>query len=416
MHAFRVPSQYDELGYSPASITPEEPPLAVSGTIWFMPWITIPHPVSVGGFRFSPIETTDPATAVGTEIADTVKAVLRCYVDQSGKVIDSCTVVLNIRRRPAWDIPVRLRAQVHRAAEMLALASLAEQRFLEGHLSPHLNATMFRLFGQGIVAGSDNIALSYARRGTGLRIGGLRFKDVSFQRPSQVEHTGCDVINGSLIKALDRARRSRARIWEPISSSLAPFLLAHAEMPDLPWANCIMLSAMAFEQLLEPRGSNAQSLAEALEKLWAPYATKTMAGAKRVKPDNDPAFANDQQSWPVHQKWMKELYEARSSTAHRGPRSEFSQNWPESQHMVIAAFVYPLAVKLKLADAGFYSLTEKELGACEALDKLLDSDWGSGSRKPPEWPSILSEAENNRALRRAIKQAASRGTQVRPKP
>ncbi|MBQ0819317.1 hypothetical protein KBI52_03605 [Microvirga sp. HBU67558] len=102
---------------------------------------------------------------------------------------------------------------------------------------------------------------------------------------------------------------------------------------------------------------------------------------------------------------MKEFYEARSSRAHRGPKSDFSRNWKNWQHMVIAAFVYPLAVKLKLANADLYQLSAREKGACEALDRLLDSHWGKGWEKDPEWSKILSMAEAEREWLRIIEEA-----------
>jgi hypothetical protein len=102
---------------------------------------------------------------------------------------------------------------------------------------------------------------------------------------------------------------------------------------------------------------------------------------------------------------MKELYEARSSIAHRGPRPEFSRNWKDWQHLIIAAFTYPFAVKLRLSAAGLYHLNDKETGACEALDALLDSHWGSGWRKPPEWSGILSTTEAARELKAVLEQA-----------
>ncbi len=100
---------------------------------------------------------------------------------------------------------------------------------------------------------------------------------------------------------------------------------------------------------------------------------------------------------------MKELYEARSARAHHGERGDFSSNWAAWQHVVIAAFVYPLSIKLLLA--GRYELSSDEEAACEVLDRLLDSHWGSGWRRPPEWPPILSRAQSERQLRRVIEQA-----------
>jgi hypothetical protein len=172
-----------------------------------------------------------------------------------------------------------------------------------------------------------------------------------------------------------------------------------------------MLSAMAFERLLEPKKASAMSVAEAFAKLWASYSSLKIRDATRIKPDHKHEFGAEQSAWPVHRKWMKELYEARSSRAHRGSRSEFSQNWKDWQHMVIAAFTYPLAVKLRLAAGGLYKLNDRESGACEALDQLLDSHWGTSELKRPEWSRILSTAENVLALARV-----STRSRARPRP
>ena len=174
-----------------------------------------------------------------------------------------------------------------------------------------------------------------------------------------------------------------------------------------------MLSAMAFERLLEPATSGTLSIAESFAKLWMPYARLKLVDAKRIKPDHNAKFAAEQKAWPVHRKWMKELYEAQSSMAHRGPRSEFSQNWEQWQHLVVAAFTYPFAVKLKLSGAGFYHLNDREMGACEALDELLDSHWGKGWKKPPEWPKILSNSENMRAIKAVVRSAIEESSQAK---
>jgi hypothetical protein len=326
----------------------------------FMPWVTLPISVRVGGFQFCPIDARAPAlSGVKSDIAQTLTKALKCYVGRDGTPIASCSIVLRARHSEPWNIPDKMWTNAHRAAEMLALACLAEQRFFEGSLSPHLNATMFRLIGQGLSVDSDRIALFYARRGGALRVGGLRFKDVIFQQPPEIEGTECKIIGCPLLKALEKARRTQHPVWEPIASSLELFLLGHAETLELGWDSCVMLSAMAFERLLEPKKASAMSVAEAFAKLWASYSSLKIREATRIKPDHKHEFGAEQSAWPVHRKWMKELYEARSSRAHRGSRPEFSQNWKDWQHMVIAAFTYPLAVKLRLAAAGLYKLNDR---------------------------------------------------------
>ena len=164
--------------------------MPASGHVFFMPWVGLPVSVRVGRFRFCPIDTNAPASVVNSDIAETVAQVLRCYVGKDGKPIERCTVVLRIRPPQAWNIPQRMWADLRRAGDMLALACLAEQRFLD--FSPHLNATMFRIIGQSVKAGSDQIAVFYPRREGGLNVGGLRFKDIVFQAPLQIEGTECE--------------------------------------------------------------------------------------------------------------------------------------------------------------------------------------------------------------------------------
>lgn len=170
-----------------------------------------------------------------------------------------------------------------------------------------------------------------------------------------------------------------------------------------------MLSAIAFERLLEPpkvkadKRSDSLRLAETLADLFSAFSKRQMSASSWMK--CDPKYQNAQTDWPLHQKWMKELYEARSSQVHRGPKSEFSSNFEPEKHMVIAAFVFPLVVKLKLADADLYTLSSDEIASCEVLDELIDSDWGTYPDTPSEWPKILDKAQSDHKRRDAIKRA-----------
>jgi hypothetical protein len=379
--------------------------LTVSGRIVFLPWVTIPEPVTICGFRFAPTPVEELGQHVASEIATEAAKAIRTHVGRSGRPIESCTLVQRARRAVRWDVPARLLPRVYRASELLALCCLAEQRFMEGHSAPHLNASMFRAVSMHVAQGHDGMSMTFPRRGNTLRMGGLRFADTLFQQPSQVEGTRCEVVNLRLARAIEAAQRGRDEEVEAIGASLEFFLLANAETPELEWDSCAMLSAMAFEQLIGRGQSSAVSLAEAFARLWSRFSGIPLGSAKRIGPDHRPEWMVEQRAWPIHRKWMKELYEARSARAHRGQRRHLSSNWAAWQHVVIAAFVYPLAIKLMLSASGRYVLDSDEEVACETLDDLLDSDWGSGWRRPPEWPSILSRARGERQLRRAMEQS-----------
>jgi hypothetical protein len=90
-------------------------------------------------------------------------------------------------------------------------------------------------------------------------------------------------------------------------------LLGNGEDITLTDEACVTLSAIAFERLLRPK-PKAKEFARAFASLWSPFHRTTVAQAKRVKAD--PKFGDEQQSWPVCQKWAKELYEERNVFSH----------------------------------------------------------------------------------------------------
>ena len=120
--------------------------LSSSGFIIFMPWVTLP----CSRFRFCPLPVQEINSVVDPDMVETIENALRCYVRRNGKHVGSCTIVLRARHQQSWNIPREHWNLANNAAETLALACLAEQRFFEGHFSPHLNSTMFHLVG-GII-------------------------------------------------------------------------------------------------------------------------------------------------------------------------------------------------------------------------------------------------------------------------
>jgi hypothetical protein len=100
--------------------------VAASGLVIFMPWIALPMSIDVGRFQFCPIDTNATEKIVDSEIAQTVAQALKCYVGRDGKPVERCTIVLPPRARKPWSIPAEMWTDVRRAAEMLALACLAE--------------------------------------------------------------------------------------------------------------------------------------------------------------------------------------------------------------------------------------------------------------------------------------------------
>ncbi|MEM9309687.1 MAG: hypothetical protein AAGA74_20520 [Pseudomonadota bacterium] len=184
--------------------------------------------------------------------------------------------------------------------------------------------------------------------------------------------------------------------------SIPLFLLANAEDQTLQDAQCLVLSAVAFERLLAPSQSKSLTLACAFDDALKDRSTKKLASSPKVVLDHDPKFSTEQGSWSIAKKWIKELYEVRSAEVHRGQNKQLSSNWSYRQHMVISAFAFPLVAKKLLQSAGHYELQKLDEVRLDVLDDLLLSDWGDGRFKEPEWPSIISDEQVSREIRQAI--------------
>ena len=61
----------------------------------------------------------------------------------------------------------------------------------------------------------------------------------------------------------------------------------------------------------------------------------------------------------------------RNKVAHEGSDGGRSGGWTIFEHLVMAAYVFPLAVKLLLEREGHYVLTDTDRGGCWAVDQLL---------------------------------------------
>jgi hypothetical protein len=369
----------------------------------FLPWVTLPEEVALGGFRFIPLEThTIQSLFTDGPAATSIAAMLRAYVDIQNNPITSCTFIAKARLERPWYVPEGELPAAFSAARTLALGAMSEQRFFEGHLAPHINATAFRAVAQRISPPTTRIAVSIVRRDGELWIGGWDFGEALFQEPLQVHGTKCPDIPNRFVAALEQARRNENEIWDLIEASLPIWLLGNGEDSTLSHDACVTLCAIAFERLLRPE-RNALEFAKAFARVWSPFQRTSLSTARRVKPDS--RFEDEQQSWSVIQKWARELYEERNVFSHHRRHDDLTTNWQPWQHLVLAAYAYPLTIKLLLEQAGLYRLSADERGCCYALDALLDrwepraedplnkgQDWSRYDDRygQPTWSTIVS--------------------------
>jgi len=75
----------------------------------------------------------------------------------------------------------------------------------------------------------------------------------------------------------------------------------------------------------------------------------------------------------------EELYDVRSKAVHRGTNRGRTWGWEISEHLVMAASVYPLVVKMLLQAGGHYTLIEADRTGSGALCQTLETYLGIGN-------------------------------------
>jgi hypothetical protein len=73
----------------------------------------------------------------------------------------------------------------------------------------------------------------------------------------------------------------------------------------------------------------------------------------------------------------------------------------------MAAFVFPLMIKLKLEREGLYRLTEDDRIRCLVVDKLLGcTDWQAPGESRPnpqnKWNTVLHDIKHEISIQRAV--------------
>ena len=95
----------------------------------------------------------------------------------------------------------------------------------------------------------------------------------------------------------------------------------------------------------------------------------------------------------MHKKWVEELYDVRSKVAHRGTTASREWGWSIHEHLVMAAHVFPLAVKLLLVQEGYYTLTDADIIWGRSVDPVVatvDPPWENS------WDSIREGCSRER--------------------
>ena len=388
----------------------EEGTSAIRHFVFFLPYLRLETHQSIAGIDFLPFRDPDGRVTPPLEGAeDALSRILTSYIDRHGNPYDNC-VVATIPGR-GWDLNVTDGPTINWSASLLFLASWAGNQYFPRFAGDYTNSSSFRFVGQAFTGNKPVYMTVGARRRDGNAWdGGYRHGELYFSTPAQCPLRDACAVDTPLLAALNDALAGGSTTMKRLRAALPFVQLANTD-DDVMTADAeAILMASAFEQLLDGEGSKYR-LGKSFGELFQDFGNVTVACAQQTRPDIEidqkPDYAAAQREWWVHRKWVEELYRLRNRVAHEGSHGTRRRGWRPDEHLVMTAFVFPLAVKLLLSREGHYSVTSVDQAHCGAIDKLLAATaWDTereGDGTGSAWHSVIAEAVRGHELKKSIR-------------
>jgi hypothetical protein len=387
------------------AVTPEEQTRRTGHLVLYLPFLRLKTEHAVAGTAFLPLRCGDGKVWPQLSAAEKpVMKILTGYMDRHRRTFDNC-VVATIPGR-GWDVNLTDGPTVMWAAQLLFLSSWACNEYFARFGGTYVNSSSFRVIGQAFSGDVPGFIALGARRRDGRSLdGGYEHGDVQFNLPLQCSVNDVAQVDEAFLAALGKAHSANSATIQRLRTALPFVQLANTDDELMDEDAEPILMGSAFEQLLNGDGS-AYKLGRKFGQLLKDCGGVTVDDARKNRPDiqidNDPKYperAKAQPTWWVHRKWVEELYDLRSKVVHEGGGGGGSRKWgwSASEHLVMAAFVFPLTVKALLAAEGHYTLTEADKARCAAIDRLLAAtNWGHDdptTSDGPTWHKIVFESK-----------------------
>ena len=365
----------------------------------FLPFLRLRKGLTVAGMEFLPLIDADGRMPAALESAGApLSTILKGYDDPQGRAFTNCVVAVIPGR--GWDLRAADIADVRWAASLLFLASWARNEYYPPFGGAYVNSIPFRPVAQMFTGDTPTAITVVARRRDGSsQTAGYAHGRYRFTLPPQCSVADPVDVDEAFLAGLDSAVRGNSPLVERLRSALPYVGLANTDDYLMEQLAEAILMGSAFEQTLKGDGT-AYKLGRKFGELFQACGSVTVENARAARPGieidtSTPEIAAAQPRWWVHRKWMEELYDVRSKAVHRGTNRGRTWGWEISEHLVMAASVYPLVVKMLLQAGGHYTLIEADRKRCRAVDQLLlATRWHErDARQNSVWDRIVSRIE-----------------------
>jgi hypothetical protein len=205
-------------------------------------------------------------------------------------------------------------------------------------------------------------------------------------------------------------------LGEPIAS----FNIANSDSSQTPVQHEVVSMIGAFERLVDSPSGKERDLVGPLVELVAPYLSTTRK-CKRLASINrfEASHGAGTVSASITEAWIRDFFHVRNAFGHGRRTPDRPTYWTPEAHLLFGAYLFPLAVLIRLGAAGFYRMSSHDTDCLLAfpyfvsLRKPLARRRNPAAQKPYLWKHAL-ELASREVLRAQI--AAAWEQQAGAKP
>jgi hypothetical protein len=248
--------------------------------------------------------------------------------------------------------------------EIIAFALLAKRKYFQ-QSNNYINYNATDLYIQKVTENSDFVGV-YLRRRDVCRNGLTDKKGVHFYCPPHVQTT-LSKIDKEFVTSLFNVSKSDA--WKSYEEAIFSYNLANTDSPAIMEQTELVLLCGAFERGLELRRkkANAENVSEAFKKIFENFPENKFVS------DSPRSIAEPKGNKCLRKAWAYDFYTTRNELGHGKYKvgEDKQTRWDIKEHLLLATYILPLVIKIKLSNDNKYELSEDDKNSIHAIDYLL---------------------------------------------
>lgn len=316
---------------------------------------------------------------------DIYDSVIGIYKRGSDKPIDEATLVLLENKPNFEDFSEEERAFLYFISEIIAFSGLSKRKYFETPLGQgYCNSDNFTIFIKGL--GQEARATIKPKRKDHFPLY-QSVKDAYMPYHVYICAGNRIELDIPLIEALIKARDSLCdESWTLYREAIFLFNLANTDNDAISPYQEIVLTVSAYERLFGLEHGKENALVCKFLDTFEPQQDFDLSNNKKLENVNNPPPGNT-----LREIWIRDLFRLRNDYAHGNlmPTRSGSKYtdivWKKHEHLLLSSYVFPLVVKCKLREEGFYKFNddgdcqkmpfqERDSFNIDVFERLLDAD------------------------------------------